>query len=67
MSISPGATFVVANDDPVEHTVSSTAGAFDSGTLAGGTAVALVAPTAPGTYEFACSIHPSMRGQLVVA
>jgi plastocyanin len=47
------------------HTVTSSSGAFDSGTISpgGGYGVTL---TVPGTYSYYCSIHPSMYGTIVV-
>lgn len=47
------------------HTVTSTSGAFDSGTISpgGGYGVTL---TVPGTYSYYCAIHPSMGGTIVV-
>jgi plastocyanin len=62
----PGGTVVVANRDAVEHTVSASNGAFVTGAVPAGHTVSFNAPTAPGTYQFVCAIHPSMKGQLVV-
>jgi plastocyanin len=47
------------------HTVTSSSGAFGSGTInpGGGYGVTL---TVPGTYYYYCSIHPSMGGTIVV-
>ena len=61
-----GATVTVNNLDGVEHTVTATDGSFDSGVVASATAMAFVAPNAPGTYSFVCAIHPSMSGQITV-
>jgi plastocyanin len=66
VTVSPGATVAVDNIDGVEHTVSAADGSFDSGVLAGGGAVGLLAPTTPAIYSFFCAIHPSMTGQLTV-
>ena len=66
VTASPGATVAVNNLDGVEHTVTAADGAFDSGVLATGGVVGLVAPTTPGVYSFLCAIHPSMSGQLTV-
>jgi plastocyanin len=53
------------NDDPADHTVTSDDGSFDSGTISpgGGFAVRL---EEPGDYPYRCSIHPEMRGTVVV-
>ncbi|MBK5332706.1 MAG: cupredoxin domain-containing protein [Ilumatobacteraceae bacterium] len=65
-AVAPGATLTVDNLDGVEHTVTATDGSFDSGVVAAGGAVGLVAPEVPGVYSFFCAIHPSMTGQLTV-
>lgn len=65
-AVAPGATLTVDNLDGVEHTVTATDGSFDSGVVAAGGAVGLVAPAVPGVYSFFCAIHPSMTGQLTV-
>ena len=65
-TVSPGATLTVNNLDGVEHTVTATDGSFDSGIVATGGAIGLVAPATPGVYPFLCAIHPSMTGQLTV-
>src|SRR5829696_3437161 len=62
----PGEAIAVQNFDEVDHTVSSSQGLFDSGVLSAQGAASLVAPSAPGTYEFVCTIHPTMVGQLTV-
>jgi plastocyanin len=65
-TVPPGAAVTVNNLDGVEHTVTATDGSFDSGVVDSATAMAFVAPNAPGTYSFVCAIHPSMSGQLIV-
>ncbi len=65
--VAPGTTVVAANRDAEPHTVTAVDGAFDSGQIATGNAVSFAAPPTPGTYEFVCTIHLSMSGQLVVA
>ena len=66
VAVPPGATVTVNNLDGDDHTVTSTGGFFDSGVVTGGSAIAVVAPAAPGVYSFVCVIHPSMSGQLTV-
>lgn len=64
--IAAGSPIAVTNLDGAEHTLTARDGAFDTGTLAQNDVGLIAAPTAPGTYEFFCVIHPSMTGQLVV-
>ncbi len=65
-AVAPGAAITVTNNDGAAHTVTAETGSFDTGTVAGGSATSLSAPARPGTYQFFCTIHPSMRGELVV-
>src|SRR5262245_20955235 len=65
--VAPGSAVTVANRDGQPHTLTASNGAFDTGQIPSGKAVAFIAPSAPGTYEIVCTIHPSMHGQLVVA
>lgn len=62
-----GATVTWSNADDFAHTVTSTgAGLLDSGEIgADGTYQATF--DAPGTYEYLCTIHPSMRGVVQVS
>ncbi|HEV2346586.1 MAG TPA: cupredoxin domain-containing protein [Actinocrinis sp.] len=61
LTVAPGATVTVMNDDSVDHTVTAdSAGGFDVTVPAHGTAT-FTAPKTPGSYAFHCSIHPSMK------
>lgn len=60
-----GSTVRVVNGDDATHTWTAADGTFDSGRIdAGGEFSTTV--DVPGEYAFACSIHPSMTGTLVV-
>ena len=63
---SPGASVTVSNRDGAAHTVSADDGSFESGAVNGGATGTFVAPSAPGTYQFHCEIHPQMTGTLTV-
>ena len=65
-TVSAGQTINVANADGAPHTLTAVDGSFDTGILPGGASGGLVAPSAPGTYAFFCSLHPSMTGTLTV-
>lgn len=62
----PGGPVTVVNADSVAHTLTAADRSFDSGTLDPGGRATITAPTAPGTYRFVCTIHPSMTGTLTV-
>ena len=62
----PGATVPVRNTDAVQHTLTSSDGSFTTGVIEPGAVGAFTAPAAAGSYAFACEIHPSMTGTLVV-
>jgi plastocyanin len=65
IQIAPGTTVVWKNEDPMAHTVTSTEGKFDSGVIEGG-AVWRHTFTEAGTFPFACTPHPFMKGSVVV-
>ena len=61
-----GARIKVSNDDSAPHTVTADDGkSFDSGTVDSGASTTIQAPAA-GTYAYHCTIHPFMKGKLVV-
>lgn len=66
-TVAPGAAVPVVNADSVAHTLTAEDRSFDTGTLDSGGRATITAPTAPGTYRFFCTIHPSMKGTLTVA
>jgi plastocyanin len=65
-SVGAGGQVTVANRDSASHTVTANSGEFDTGEVSGGGTSAFVAPSAPGSYEFQCQIHPDMTGTLTV-
>ena len=60
-----GSTVSWYNAGAAPHTVTSTTGAFGSGTLGSGGGYSVTLWT-PGTYTYYCSIHPSMTGSVIV-
>ncbi|MEM9562093.1 MAG: cupredoxin domain-containing protein [Actinomycetota bacterium] len=66
-TVAPGAALTVTNNDGAPHTLTFRSGGVDTGNLAGGATTTVTAPTAPGTYDFFCEIHPSMEGSITVA
>jgi plastocyanin len=65
-SVSPGATVAVKNADSMEHSVTADSGNAFSVDIEGGRSATFTAPTTPGTYDYHCSYHPMMHGQLIV-
>lgn len=66
LTVKPGQDISVKNNDGVEHTVTADDGkSFDVSVGASGTA-SFTAPSKTGTYTFHCSIHPQMKGTLLV-
>jgi plastocyanin len=64
-TVQAGDTIRWSNQDIVPHTATSQSGGFDSGPLEVGHAWRYVARV-PGTYTYECTLHPTMRGILVV-
>jgi plastocyanin len=66
LRVQDGARIKVANDDSTTHTVTADDGhSFDSGSVNSGASTTIGAPAA-GTYSYHCTIHPFMKGKLVV-
>jgi plastocyanin len=61
-----GTELTWTNDDPTAHTVTADDGSFDSGVLDSGSRFSFVFDR-PGTFTYACAIHPSMRGTVLVS
>ncbi len=64
--VQPGQAVTVQNLDSAPHTMTARNGAFDTGTIDGGGSGTLTMPSEPGSYEFFCSIHPSMVATITV-
>jgi plastocyanin len=68
LPVAAGSVVTVTNADQTAHTVTAagTGGSFDTGTIAPGRTVTFTAPKSAGTYPYACTIHPFMKGTLIV-
>ncbi len=66
VGVAPGTELTWTNDDPTPHTVTAADGTFDSGTMDPGAAFAFRFDE-PGTYRYACTIHPAMTASVRVA
>jgi len=65
ITIKAGTKVIWTNEDSVLHTVTSEDGIFDSGTLSKGETFSYIFEEA-GIYKYTCSIHPSMKGEIIV-
>jgi plastocyanin len=65
MNVSPGAEVTWTNKDGASHTVTASDKSFDSGALGNGKTFKQKFAKA-GTFDYACAIHPSMKGKVVV-
>ncbi|AVV47909.1 metal-binding protein [Streptomyces sp. P3] len=67
LRVRPGAKVTVVNRDSAAHTVTATGDkVFDTGTIGGGATTTFTAPSTAGSYSYLCTIHPNMKGTLVV-
>ncbi|MDH6135610.1 plastocyanin [Kitasatospora sp. MAA4] len=67
LTVAPGTTITVTNDDSTAHTFTATgAKAFDTGPIDPGKSATVTAPAAAGSYPYNCTIHPFMKGTLTV-
>lgn len=65
LTVAVGDTVVWINKDPFPHTATSTAGAFDSGSIAPEKSWKFKAAKT-GEFSYICSLHPTMKAQLTV-
>ena len=66
LTVKRGAKVTVTNDDSTAHTATADDGnSFDTGTLDPGSSQT-ISVTKPGSYAYHCSIHPFMKGTIVV-
>ena len=65
LTVKAGATVTWVNEDDVPHTVVSTTKKFSSQVLDTDGKYAHTF-TDPGTYEYYCSVHPHMKGKVIV-
>ena len=69
VTVNQGDTVEWKNDDIVPHTATADGSpekpTFDSGTIKTGATWRYVAPE-KGTYNYICTLHPNMKGELIV-
>ena len=65
ITVKAGTTVTWTNKDGTTHTITSDTGAFDSGNVAANGKYSYTFSTA-GTYAYHCTIHPYMKGTVIV-
>jgi len=65
VAVEAGQTVTWTNHGLTPHTVTATGGEFDSGRINAGESFKVTFAT-PGTFAYACTIHPSMHGKVTV-
>lgn len=65
LTVPTGSTVTWTNRDEEPHTVAASDGSFHSPGMGTGATFAHTF-SAPGTFDYVCSIHPMMRGTVVV-
>jgi plastocyanin len=65
LSVRAGTTVTFINKDYTDHTVTADNNTFDSGTLKIGKSYSREFPVT-GVYNFHCTLHPEMKGTIIV-
>ena len=65
VTIKTGDSVVWTNADQRDHTVVAGDGSFSSGNIGPGATFSF-AFTKPGKFEYSCSLHPRMKGVVIV-
>jgi len=65
-TVTVGQTVAWSNSDSITHTSTQNNDVWDTGGIAPGTTTAPVKMTNAGTFQYHCSIHPTMVGVLTV-
>jgi plastocyanin len=67
MHAKPGSTITLYNADVVAHALADDAtGGFSSAQIKAGSSVTLYFGNTPFEWDFHCSIHPTMKGRIIV-
>jgi plastocyanin len=65
VTVHPGETITWVNKDLVAHTVTAKNGSFDSKVIEAGKSWSFT-PKERGQFDYKCTLHPTMKGTLVV-
>jgi plastocyanin len=63
ISVAAGDTITFTNKDSAPHTATAKDGSFDTGRLSKGQSKKVTIGAA-GTFDYICTIHPSMKGKV---
>ncbi len=66
LTVHPGATVTVRNDDQAPHSVTAVDGSFTTEVIKPGGTGSFTAPAKPGVYAYYCTVHDYMKMDLVV-
>jgi plastocyanin len=66
LTVAPSSTIRVTNKDSATHTLTATAGQFNTGNITQNQTKTFKAPATPGTYHYICNIHQYMMGTIIV-
>jgi hypothetical protein len=66
LTVAPGVTVTVRNEDTVAHTLTAADETFSTGTIDPGKSGTFVAPSGIGAHAIGCRQHPRMVGTLTV-
>lgn len=66
LTVHPGETVTVVNQDSTAHTVTADDKSFDTGAINGGATTTFTAPATAGSYPYICTIHQFMHATLAV-
>ncbi|MFJ7281019.1 cupredoxin domain-containing protein [Kitasatospora sp. NPDC098663] len=67
LTVHPGQTVTVLNEDSTAHTVTANDKSFDTKAIDGGATATFTAPSTPGRHPYICSIHQYMNATLTVS
>ncbi|MEV6979027.1 cupredoxin domain-containing protein [Kitasatospora sp. NPDC093806] len=66
LTVRPGQSITVLNDDSAPHTVTAEDASFDTKAIGPGASATFTVPSRKGSYPYLCSIHQYMRATLTV-
>ncbi|MER8104871.1 cupredoxin domain-containing protein [Kitasatospora sp. NPDC094016] len=67
LTVHPGQSITVVNEDSTAHTVTASDKSFDTKTVNGGASATFTAPEKAGGYPYICTIHQYMHATLTVS